>query len=131
MIRYFGAWAPHAAIREQIVPRPADADQRGQLALPLPRRKSKKDGAASAAGGEARPDRMLWHDLASRTFGVDTLSCNRCGYTPMRAISVVFAPSAEQLAAVFNSTAGGAPAAWPRRSRAPPPTTGQMRFAFC
>ena len=74
----------------------------------------------------ARPDRLLWHDLASRTFGVDTLSCLRCGFTPMRLIAVVTSPTREQLEAIRRPGAGFV--VLPERSRAPP--VGQLRLPF-
>jgi len=60
--------------------------------------------------------------------GVDTLSCEKCGHTPMRVISVICTPSPAQLAAISNPALQETASLWPRPSRAPP--TGQMQFAF-
>jgi len=143
LTHYYGAWAPNAAIRAQIVPHPTDVPCRcGQLALSFGPKTSNTAGSASAATGGAgtinqcgeenlrrdRPDKILWHDLASRTFGVDTLACENCGYTPMRAIAVVFAPTRAQLAVFSVPPPHGAASLWPRPSRAPP--KGQMQFEF-
>jgi len=143
LTHYHGAWAPNAAIRAQIVPQPTDMlCQCGQLALSFGPKKSNTAGAANAAANGAatdnqcgqahprrdRPDKILWHDLASRTFGVDTLACENCGHTPMQVISVIHTPSAAQLAAISNPALHETASLWPRPSRAPP--TGQMQFEF-
>ena len=76
--------------------------------------------------GRDRPDRLLWHDLASRTFGVDTLSCSRCGFPPLRVLAVVTSPTREQLEAIRRP--GASFTVLPERSRAPP--AGQLRLPF-
>jgi len=141
LIRYHGAWGPNAAIREQVVPRPGDADRRGQLALPLARRKKrkKKVGASAAGGGagndyrcgreypvRARPPRISWSELSSKTFGIDVEECRRCRYTPMRVVAVVASPTREQLEAVRHP--GASFVVLSVRSRAPP--WGQQEFGF-
>jgi len=130
LTRYHGAWAAHSAIREKVVPNPAEADRRGQLALPLPRRKKpKKKGGASATGGGAGSDyrcgreypvgarapRLSWSELSAKTFSVDTLACERCGYSPLRVVAVAVAPTREQLEAVRHPGAVFAAVSW--RSR--------------
>ena len=65
-------------------------------------------------------------ELAARTFSVDTLRCERCGYSPIRVIAVVTAPTREQLEAVRHPEGGFK--VLPERSRAPP--VGQLRLPF-
>lgn len=118
-IRYHGIFGPHARLREQIVPEaPAVEERSGQLRFRFAASKSgEKDG---------RRKWIPWADLAARTFDIDVLECPRCTYRPMRVVSVIPAPTMEELAA---ATAGAdAPAKLPRRSRAPP--VGQLQFGF-
>jgi hypothetical protein len=136
LTRYHGAWAPHAAIRDRVVP--VSTARASQLPLPLggggPQRAAAGGGGGAKrdhrAGGErqrrARPDKIPWSDLAKRTFEIDTLLCPRCAHSPMRVIAVIAAPTREQLAALRGG--GDVVAVRPERSRAPP--AGQMRFEF-
>jgi len=39
--------------------------------------------------GGARPPRISWSELCSKTFGIDVEACSRCRYTPMRVMAVV------------------------------------------
>ena len=75
---------------------------------------------ASGVGyhGGGRGNRLSWSELAARTFSVDTLVCERCGYSPLRVIAVVAAPTREQLEAVRHP--GASFAVFSMRSRAPP-----------
>ena len=124
LIRYHGAWAPHAAIRKLVVPPASSAT--GQLCLPLT-----KDGSAGAShrargGACPRPDKMSWSELAKRTFDIDVKQCARCGHSPICIVAVVVAPTPEQLAMLGAATVQLSMLS--QRSRAPP--LGQMRFAF-
>ena len=80
----------------------------------------------SIAGGEyqggGRPPRMSWSELSAKTFSIDTLGCERCGYSPLRVVAVVATPTREQLEAVLHPVAVFA--ALSMRSRAPP--VGQL-----
>ena len=125
-IRYHGVFGAHSKLRSQIAPAPVESKaKRGQLELAFSTG-SKTKGTNSS--GRARPDRMLWADLAARTFEIDVLECARCGHRPIQVVSVIKAPSLDQLAAVSAASSQQAPMRWPRRSRAPP--MGQMQFSF-
>ena len=64
--------------------------------------------------------------MAARTFDIDVLECPKCNYRPMRVVSVVEAPTADELAVAMAHP--DAPAKLPRRARAPP--VGQLQFGF-
>ena len=74
----------------------------------------------------SRPSKIPWAELAARTFETDVLRCERCGFTPLRVLEVVAAPTGEQLAAVGVS-ALVAGRSRPHRSRGPP---GQLALRF-
>ena len=74
--------------------------------------------------GGARLNRISWCDLAAKTISIDTLGCERCGYSPVRVVAVVAAPTREQLEAVRHPGAEFAAVSW--RSRAPP--VGQLEL---
>jgi hypothetical protein len=144
LIRYHGAWAPHAAIRKLVVPAAAvAAGQPGasQLALPLAAGRSEHDAKGGRAAGKAEvgrssggdtyrgrahPERIAWADLAKVTFEVDTLACPRCAHSPMRVVAIVASPTRQQLAAIRSG--GEVIPMRPERSRAPP--LGQMKLEF-
>jgi len=141
LVRYHGAFAPHAEIRAQIVPQAAlDRDGSGQLALPFGRRSPTAASTASGAvvppsdDGDAkkskrsRLDKIPWAELAARTFEVDVLKCARCGFSPIRIVAVVTSPTREQLEAAGGDGAVSFPELRSQRSRAPP--TGQLPFEF-
>lgn len=118
LIRYHGAWAPHAAIRRLVVPTVA-----GQLQLQLTTKGSVGVGRHRT---RPRPDTIAWSELAKRTFEVDVKRCTRCGHSPIRVVAVVVAPTREQLIMLGDTT--NALATRTERCRAPP--QGQMRFTF-
>ena len=119
-IRYHGVFGPHSSLRAQIVPEPVEADRAGQLELVFSAKKSSASGP--------RREWIPWADLAARTFDVDVLECERCGHRPMRVVSVIPAPTLEELAAASAAAERARPVAWPRSARAPP--AGQLLFAF-
>ena len=138
LIRYHGAWAPHAAIRKLVVPSVDGAGQ-GQLTLPLGSRATQAPLSASAADGargagdtkaachpRVRHERISWSELAKRTFEIDVTQCARCGHSPILVVAVVAVPSREQLSAL--RAGGNVIPLRPERSRAPP--RGQLSFAF-
>ncbi|OGQ81307.1 MAG: hypothetical protein A2289_08775, partial [Deltaproteobacteria bacterium RIFOXYA12_FULL_58_15] len=120
-IRYHGVFGAHSKLRSQIAPAPVEPKaQRGQLELAF-------SPALNGSVRRSRPDRMLWADLAARTFEIDVLEYERCGHRPMRVVGVIEAPTVDQLAAVSAASSQQASVQWPRRSRAPP--FGQMQFS--
>jgi predicted nucleic-acid-binding Zn-ribbon protein len=40
---------------------------------------------------------MRWAELSKRAFGVDVMSCEQCGYTPVEAARVVENPAVADL----------------------------------
>jgi hypothetical protein len=110
LIRFHGAWAPHAAIREQAIPPTANGNgHQHQHRLPLTVGKRKKEDATETdnrcgdkyqSRAEKRVSWIPWSDLAAKTFALDFEACPRCGHTPMRVIAVVANPTMEQLEAL-------------------------------
>lgn len=118
-IRYHGVFGPHSRLREQIVPgSPESDDEPGQLRFRFASSKADKKGKGS--------ERIPWAELAARTFDIDVLECPRCNCRPMRVVSVVTAPTTDELA--IATACVDAPSKLPRRSRAPP--VGQLQFDF-
>ncbi|MFC1611276.1 hypothetical protein ACFL6C_09965, partial [Myxococcota bacterium] len=64
--------------------------------------------ASTSGEKDGRRKWIPWADLAARTFEIDVLECPRCSYRPMRVVSVIPAPTMEELAAAtaFSSTTG-------------------------
>lgn len=125
-VRYHGVFGPHSRLRPDIMPHGETEKPRGQLELVF--RRASDGSAKSKATGGGRRKWIPWADLASRTFEIDVLECPRCGHRPLQVVSVIEAPSLEQIAAASAASTGGTPVAWPKRSRAPP--VGQMAFGF-
>ena len=71
-----------------------------------------------------RPKRIAWSELSAKTFSIDTMACERCGYSPVRVVAVVAAPTREQLEAIRHPGAEFGAVSW--RSRAPP--VGQLEL---
>ena len=67
LVRCFGVLAPNARLRPLVVPRPPPAQP----------------------AKVARPSRLPWAQLLSRTFGEDVFVCDRCG-GPSRVVACVF-----------------------------------------
>lgn len=94
LVRFFGVLAPNARLRSRVVPapppelppEPVPAPTSG----PLPSSTTNDDNKAELEGPTARPSsRIPWADLLKRTFGVDLLTCTRCG-GKRRVVACVF-----------------------------------------
>jgi hypothetical protein len=124
-IRYHGAWAPHAAIRPEIVRQTRNDEGVGcnnqlPLRFPIPAQPTRggachsprhgahppdRSGSAGAPGQAGRAHRdcrgggrypsggraskLKWAELSKRTFGVEVMRCEHCGYAPVEVVRVV------------------------------------------
>jgi len=83
LVRYHGVFAPNAADRAQIVPRPeADAEGSGEGSDPVP-----------AGSPPRRPCRLSWAQLLSRVFHLEVTVCPACGGSMKIIAALTDAPS--------------------------------------
>jgi hypothetical protein len=152
-IRYHGAWAPHAAIRSQVVPRQEAGPHNhahGQLRLRFPQgpngRKTPRSAHATARAAGARRDcrgggeyqgtrrkgKLSWRELSSRTFETDVMRCVGCGHSPIQVLGVVHNPTSWAAGEVrrrsFPPKRSGRASGRPFRARGPPGSWSQLEL---
>lgn len=86
LVRYHGLFASHARDRQNITP-PAPESASVSATDPA----TAKDATAKPAP-RPRPRRLRWAELLRRVYGVDVLTCNRCGHR-RRIIAAITAPA--------------------------------------
>lgn len=77
--------------------------------------------------------RQTWAQLAQHTFQLDVLRCAQCGFSPIRVVEIVVAPTREQLATAHGFGKPPAPGNVPGsiQPRAPPsPANCQLELPF-
>lgn len=138
LIRYHGCFAPHAAIREKVVPEHWPGfNKQEQYGLGFEQENSvsqDKNGhyrCGVKAEDRAPPKRLNWSQLAQRSFKVDILRCAQCGFSPIRVVEIVVAPTREQLDIALGKQSISSAAPQPIQPRAPPaPATDQLELQF-
>lgn len=110
VIRFHGIYAPHARLRELVVPEPEE----------LPEKAGCGCGLDDLAG---RQTRLKWAELLARVFHVDVFRCSRC-HSMMQRIAWIIDPAtiSKILGAVGQS--GESPTGPPHRSNTAPSADG-------
>lgn len=77
LVKYSGVFAPNHKLRKLVVPK--------RVELP-PTESCESHGAESTAPAKTAP-RLSWSQLMKRVFGVDVLTCSKCGAQGMQVIA--------------------------------------------
>ena len=113
LVRYHGVFAPHAKLREAVVPEPEPASSCGEGSHPGP--------ATSRDAENKRQRRLSWAKLMARVFELDVLQCPRC-QSRMQVIAFITRPDA--IRAILQSI--GLATAPPQRVRASLPEQAEL-----
>jgi hypothetical protein len=110
LIRYFGALAPNAAIRNHIVivPKPKARDDSGKMKLSATQRTS-------------------WAELAKQAFGLDLTKCEKCGGA-VRRVAVIRDPAVIRKILVHLGLMGRPEHQPPPMAVARPPPAGSVTY---
>ena len=106
-VRYFGVFAPRAALRRDIVPTPQPTGTHPPTADASRSSDSRGSHACvDTAPASAHPSRPSWAALLQRAFELDLRLCPRCGQAAMRHIAVITQPAVIRalLAAIARQT---------------------------
>jgi Putative transposase len=118
LVHYHGLLAPHARDREHIAPPRAEqspAAMVAQDAAPKP----------EPAAEKPRPRRLDWASLLGRVYGIDILTCNRCG-NRRRIVAAITTPSAIERILTHLGLAARPPPTQPARR----PQSEQLALSY-